>query len=105
MRKLIGTVFVFGFGMVAMWTTMNFHLVKTDSYWFVVRKQEVRIADCFVDIEEWDDTEWDKHPELKESLVKAGRSEFIPRKPAEAPILDVLRRLGNAVQESSTQRQ
>ena len=104
MRKLIGTVFVFGLGMVAMWTAMNFHFVKTDSDWFLVRKQEVRFADCFVDVGKWDVAEWDEHPELKESLVKAGRSGLIPADRAETPILNVLRRWGNAVQQSSTQR-
>ncbi len=105
MRKLIGTVFCFGLGMVAMWVAMHFHLVKTDSDWFMVRKQEVRFADCYVDVAKWDSAEWGEHPQLKESLEKGGRGGLIPRSEPEEFLLDTFRRLGNAALESSTQRQ
>ena len=105
MRKLIGTVFCFGLGMVAMWVAMHFQLVKTDSDWFMVRKQEVRFADCYVDVAKWDSAEWGEHPQLKESLEKGGRGGLIPRSEPEEFLLDTFRRLGNAALESSTQRQ
>lgn len=105
MRKLIGTVFFFGLGMVAMWLAMNFHFVKTDSDWFVVGKQDVRFADCYVDIREWDATEWDRHPNLQESLVKAGRGELIPAYETEEFLRDTIRRIGDAAEDFATQRQ
>ena len=105
MRRLIGTVVCFGLGMVAMWVAMHFHFVKTDSEWFLVRKHEVRFADCYVDVAKWDTAEWGEHTELQESLVKAGRSSLIPRKQTEGLLIDTFRRLGDAALESSTQRQ
>ncbi len=104
MRKLIGTVVCFGLGMVAMWVAMHFHFVKTDSDWFLVRKHEVRFADCYVDVAKWDVAEWVEHPQLKESLEKAGRGDLIRRSETEE-LIDTFRRLGNAALESSTQRQ
>ena len=73
MRRLIGTVVCFGLGMVAMWVAMHFHFVKTDSEWFLVRKHEVRFADCYVDVAKWDTAEWGEHTELQESLVVIDR--------------------------------
>jgi len=105
MRKLIGTVVCFGLGMAAMWVAMHFHFVETDSDWLLVRKQEVRFADCYVDVAKWEAAEWGEHPQLKESLVKAGRSDLIPRNQTEGLLIETFRRLGNAARESSTQRQ
>lgn len=105
MRKLIGMVFGFGLGMVAMWLAMNFHFVKTESDWFVVGKQDVRFADAYVDVAKWDAAEWDRHPKLQESLVKAGRGGLIPEYETEEFLRDTIRRLGSAAEDLATQRQ
>ena len=105
MRKLIGTVFCFGLGMVAMWLAMNFHFVKTDSDWFVVSKQDIRFADCYVDISEWDAPDWDQHPELQESLIKAGRGGLIPAYETEEFLKNTLERIGDAAEDFARSRQ
>lgn len=105
MRKLIGTVFLFGLGMVAMWLAMNFHIVRDDSYWTVISKQDVRFADVYVNIEDWDETEWDRHPQLREALIKAGESHLLPRDEPAGLLRGALDRLGSAAEDAIRQRQ
>ncbi len=108
MRRLLGMVFAFGLGLAAMALAFNFHFVKTDSDWFIVKKQEVRFGDFYADVREWDGSEWKEHPELQDSLIQAGHEDLIPQ-PESANVIDLLngrsfRRVGNAPRNGFSSR-
>lgn len=78
MRRLFAMFFGFGLGLVAMFLAFQIHIVRTDSTWHFVEKQETEFTDFYVDIREWDREEWAKHPVLQAALVKSGKAKLIP---------------------------
>lgn len=78
MRRFFAMFFGFGLGLAAMFMAFKIHIVKTETDWHFVSKQETKVADFYVDIRNWDRAEWDRHPDLQKSLVKAGKTELMP---------------------------
>ena len=78
MRRLFTMFFGFGLGLAAMFIAFKIHVVRADSDWHFVRKQETRFADFYVDIRKWDRDEWTRHPDFQKALVASGKSELIP---------------------------
>lgn len=78
MKKLFTMCFGFGIGLVAMFLAFEFHVVRAESDWHFVRKQETQLTDFYADIRKWDRDEWERHPDLQEALVAADKSDLLP---------------------------
>lgn len=91
MRRLFAMFFGFGLGLAAMFMAFEIHVVKTDTDWHFVRKQETKIADFYVDIRKWDRDEWARHPDFQKSLVEAGKTELLPTPQPEDILNDAMR--------------
>ena len=105
MRRLVAVVFGIGLGALAMFLAFNIHVVRTDSDWHFVNKQETEFADCFADVRKWDVEEWGKHPELKKALIEAGKGEIVKEPPPQELLFDVLDAWKNARRNPDTTRQ
>jgi hypothetical protein len=77
MRRL----FALGFGMILggilMFTAFQYHLVRTDHGFFLVKKRQATLGDAYVDIRKWEGKEWKSHPTLVEAIVADGHSDWI----------------------------
>jgi hypothetical protein len=91
MRRLIAMFFGFGLGLAAMFMAFQVHVVKTDSDWHFVKKQETQFADFYVDIRKWDREEWGRHPEFQKALFEAGKTELLPTPDPEDILNDAMR--------------
>jgi len=78
MRRLFAVFFGFGLGLVVMFIAFQIHVVKTETDWHFVKKQETQIEDFYVDIRKWDREEWARHPDFQKALVEAGKTELLP---------------------------
>ena len=104
MRRLMTVIFGIGLGALAMFLAFNIHVVRADSDWHFVKKQQTEFADCFADVREWDAKEWREHPHLKDALRAAGKGEII-KEPAPQQFFNVLDTWQNARRNSGTRRQ
>ena len=91
MRRLFAMFFGFGLGLAAMFMAFQVHVVKTDSDWHFVKKQETQFADFYVDIRKWDREEWARHPDFQKALVEAGKTELLPTPDPEDILNDAMR--------------
>ncbi|MBL6706187.1 MAG: hypothetical protein ISQ06_08750 [Planctomycetaceae bacterium] len=91
MRRLFAMFFGFGLGLAAMFMAFQVHVVKTDTDWHFVRKQETQLADFYVDIRKWDHEEWSRHPDFQKALVEAGKTELLPTPEPEELLNEAMR--------------
>jgi hypothetical protein len=70
---LCGTVL----GASGMWTSMNYHVLRTKDGITFVPKYQARLDSTFVDVRAWGVTEWTEHPELVLTLQKNDRTDII----------------------------
>lgn len=105
MRRLFAMFFGFGLGLAAMFMAFQVHVVKTESDWHFVKKQETQFADFYVDIRKWDREEWDKHPELQDALAAAGKTDLLPTPQPEDILEDAMRHWDTAKRVLEAARQ
>ncbi|NQV23675.1 MAG: hypothetical protein HQ518_04830 [Rhodopirellula sp.] len=91
MRRLFAMFFGFSLGLAAMFMAFQVHVVKTDSDWYFVRKQETQLADFYVDIRKWDRAEWARHPDFQKALVEAGKTDLMPASEPEDLLNEAMR--------------
>lgn len=105
MRRLFAMFFGFGLGLVAMFMAFQMHVVKTDTDWHFVKKQETQFADFYVDIRKWDREEWARHPDFQKALVEAGKTELLPAPEPEDILNDAMRHWDTAKRVLEAARQ
>ena len=80
MRRLIAIVFGMLLGGAIVFVAFKYHVVRAAEKEFLfVPKQQASLVDAYVDIRQWDATQWDKHPELVAALTRYGRPELVKR--------------------------
>ncbi len=77
MWKAAGFLFciLLGGGLVS--GTYELHVVRSDSGFIFVPKQQDGLKDVYADIRNWDTTEWRKHPKLAKTLIDNGHEKLI----------------------------
>lgn len=105
MRRLFAMCFGFGLGLAAMFMAFKVHVVKTDTDWHFVKKQETRFADFYVDVRKWDRDEWSRHPDFQKALVAAGKTELIPEAAPEDMLNEAMRHWDTAKRVLEAARQ
>ncbi len=105
MRRLFAMFFGFGLGLVAMFMAFQVHVVKTDTDWHFVKKQETQFADFYVDIRKWDREEWGRHPGFQKALVEAGKTDLLPTPEPEDILNDAMRHWDTAKRVLEAARQ
>ena len=77
MRRLFALAFGALLGAAAMFVAFKFHVVRTTDDWVFVPKPSASLVDAYVDVREWDTSEWTKHPQLIKALVLTGHSDLM----------------------------
>ncbi|WP_437188157.1 hypothetical protein SH668x_001587 [Planctomicrobium sp. SH668] len=68
-------------GSVGTLLATHYHLVRTDERFIVVsRSQQVPLRSTYADVRSWTQEAWEKVPELKEAVIKAGREDLLVQK-------------------------
>ncbi len=71
--------FLFGMvcGAALLWVAMNYHVVRARDGFHFVAKQPARLSDAFIDIREFNLTDWAGHPQLAAALVQADKQHLV----------------------------
>jgi hypothetical protein len=77
MRKLLWMFAGIAIGAVGMWTSMNYHVLRTNAGMAMVPKYRAQLNGTYLDVREWGVTEWTEHPDLVLTLEKNKRSDII----------------------------
>ena len=79
MRRLIAGLLGVALGGGAMYAAFQYHLVRSEKAYLVVRKQRPDWHDAYVDIRGWTHRDWGAHRNLSNDLIAAGRGDLVSR--------------------------
>jgi hypothetical protein len=79
MRRLIAMIFGAAIGGGLVFASFNYHLVRSEKNWLIVRKQRADWHDAYVDVRGWTSREWGEHRELSQNLIASGRGDLVKR--------------------------
>jgi len=79
MRRLFAVLLGVGLGGAGTFAAFQYHLVRTDQSFLVVRRQRADWHDAYADIRGWSYHEWGAHRELSADLIAAGRGDLVTR--------------------------
>ena len=74
MQRLMAVTAATGLGALSLYIAFHVHLVQTDSDWDSVPQQKTGLTDCFASVRTWGAGGWNRHPDLKLAVTKAGLS-------------------------------
>ena len=77
MRRIVWLTCGLILGAAGMWTSMSYHMLRTNDGIAWVPKYRAGLRGTFIDVREWGVTEWTEHPEIVISLEKNQRTEII----------------------------
>lgn len=83
MRRLIAGLLGVVVGGGTMYAAFQYHLVRTEKSYVVVRRQKHDWHEAYVDIRGWSRREWGAHRDLSNDLIAAGRGDLVSRSPAD----------------------
>jgi hypothetical protein len=83
MRRLIALLFGVAIGGGCVFAAFQYHVVRTQDKWLVVRKQRADWRDAYVDVRGWTYREWGAHRALSNDLIAAGRGDLVTRSAAD----------------------
>lgn len=83
MRRLIALILGVAIGGGGVFAAFQYHVVRTQEKWLVVRKQRADWRDAYVDVRGWTYREWGAHRELSSDLIAAGRGDLVTRSAAD----------------------
>lgn len=78
MRRLIAILLGVVVGGSAVFFAFQFHLIRADQRWVVVKKRRSDWHDAYVDVRGWRHREWNEHRELSENVAAAGHGDLLP---------------------------
>ena len=90
MRRLLAMIVGVFIGGGLVFGAFQFHLVRTDSGYLLVKKQQATWRETHADIRGWKAKEWNLHRELARDLASAGHGEYVVRSGAENFLKDIL---------------
>lgn len=79
MRRLIALLLGVAIGGGGVFAAFQYHLVRTDKSFVVVRRQRADWHDAYADIRGWTHREWGSHRELSSDMVASGRGDLVAR--------------------------
>jgi hypothetical protein len=79
MRRLIALLLGVAVGGGSMYAAFQYHVVRTEKNYLVVRKQRPDWHDAYVDIRGWNHRDWGAHRDLSNDLTAAGRGDLVTR--------------------------
>ena len=68
-------------GALALHTTMNFHVVRTDQGTHLVRKTTPKMSGLYADIRQYDANDWRANPDLARAMIMANRRDLVGQSP------------------------
>jgi hypothetical protein len=79
MRRLFAVVLGVAIGSGVTFAAFQYHLVRTDKSFLLVRRQRADWHDAYADIRGWTHHEWGTHRDLSGDVIAAGRGDLITR--------------------------
>jgi hypothetical protein len=79
MRRLLAVAVGVAIGTGVTFAAFQYHLVRTDKSFFLLRRQRADWHDAYADIRGWTHQEWGNHRDLSGDLIAAGRGDLITR--------------------------
>ena len=70
---LIGVIF----GGLVVFTSLNYHVLKTDEGLYLIPKLESGFGQAYVDIRKFGVPDWTEHPALAEAIIKSDKSHLL----------------------------
>jgi hypothetical protein len=77
MRRLFWLFFGILIGGAAILTALNFHIVKTNKGFELVPKTSLGLSDAYVDIRNFNVTDWANHKQLAADMVAAEKDHLL----------------------------
>ena len=79
MRRLLALLAGVAVGGGGVFAAFQYHLVRTDKTFLVVRRQRADWHDAYVDVRGWSYHDWGSHHQLSSDLEAAGRGDLVQR--------------------------
>jgi hypothetical protein len=79
MRRLIAILLGVALGCAGTFAAFQYHLVRADKSYLVVRRQRADWHDAYADIRGWTAREWESHRDLSSDLIASGRGDLVTR--------------------------
>ena len=64
-------------GALAMFTSLKYHVVRADDGFHLVPKMQSDFSEAYVDVRQFDSSDWNDHRELAVAVVKADKSHLL----------------------------
>ena len=87
-------------GAVVVYGAQNYHLVRANSGFHLVPKNEATFAEAYVDTRTFTPEDWQQHPRLAADIVQAGKQHLL----ADAAIEHVVQETQETLRELTQQR-
>jgi hypothetical protein len=84
MGRLSSFVFGVAVGGAAVFTSLKYHVVRTDEHFELVPKLNATFAETYVDIRDFDLADWSDHKTLMAALVRADKQEVLKNSAADS---------------------
>ena len=83
MRRLIAILLGVALGSGATFAAFQYHVVRSDTTYLIVRRQRADWHDAYADIRGWTAREWGNHRDLSSDLIASGRGDLVTRSVAD----------------------
>ena len=83
MRRLFAALMGVALGCGGTFAAFQYHLVRTEKSFLVIRRQRADWHDAYADIRGWTHREWSAHGELSHDMIAAGRGDLVTRSMAD----------------------
>ena len=83
MRRLIAILVGVALGSAGTFAAFQYHIVRTDKTYLVVRRQRADWHDVYADIRAWTPREWGSHRDLSNDLIASGHGDLVTRSVAD----------------------
>jgi hypothetical protein len=77
MRRIIALFVGIVLGGTVMYLSFQYHLVRSEKGFALIKKRSTSLQDVYVDIRHWGFPEWKAHPALAEAVFASGRSDLV----------------------------
>lgn len=78
MRRLFAILLGVIVGGSAVFAAFQYHVIRAQNRWVVVKKQRADWHDAYVDVRGWSARDWNEHRELSGNVAAAGHGELLP---------------------------
>lgn len=77
-RRLVSSLFLIAVGAVLAYYALGHHIVKTQDDVLTVPKARKQLKNTYVDISDWERSDFEEHPEFTKALLEDGHEDLVP---------------------------